>query len=59
MQGVVLLSGHQLYMWYVEVLIKTYNAGDRTFYDAITFDSEEWEQQAAPSQASQLLLSSL
>ncbi len=22
-------------MWYVEVLIKTYNEGDRTFYDAI------------------------
>jgi len=24
-------------MWYVEVLIKTYNEGDRTFYDAINF----------------------
>ncbi len=42
-QGVVFLSGPQQYMWYVEVLIKTYNeAGkracetpDRTFYDAI------------------------
>jgi hypothetical protein len=22
-------------MWYAEVLIKTYNEGDRTFYDAI------------------------
>ena len=26
-------------MWYVEVLIKTYNAGDRTFYDAIKADN--------------------
>ena len=24
-------------MWYVEVLIKTYNEGGRTFYDAINF----------------------
>jgi len=23
-------------MWYVEGLIKTYNAGNRSFYDAIT-----------------------
>jgi len=23
-------------MWYVEVLAKTYNGGDRAFYDAIT-----------------------
>jgi len=32
----VFLSVPQAYMRYVEVLIKTYNAGDRTFYDAIT-----------------------
>jgi len=25
-------------MWYVGVLIKTYNAGDWTFYDAINND---------------------
>jgi len=25
-------------MWYVEVLIKIYNEGDRTFYDAIKVD---------------------
>jgi len=37
-QGVVFLSGPQLYVWYVEVLIKTYNAGDWTFYDAIITD---------------------
>jgi len=27
-------------MWYVEVLGKTYNEGDRTFYDAITVNGE-------------------
>ena len=37
-QGVVFLSGPQPYMWYVEVLIKTYNAVDRTFYNAILYD---------------------
>jgi len=26
-------------MWYVEVLPKTYNAVDQTFYDAITINS--------------------
>jgi hypothetical protein len=25
-------------MWYVEVLVKTYNEGDRAFYDAILLD---------------------
>ncbi len=25
-------------MWYAEVLIKTYNEGDRNFYDAINSD---------------------
>ena len=34
-QGVVFLTGTRLYMWYVESLSKTYNAVDRTFYDAI------------------------
>ena len=34
-RGVVFFSGPQQYMWYVEVLRKTYNEGDRTFYDAI------------------------
>ena len=38
-QGVVFFSGPQQYMWYVEVLIKTYNAVDRTFYDAINYQS--------------------
>ena len=33
------LSGSQPYMWYVEGLIKTYNAVDRTFYDAISYDN--------------------
>jgi len=28
-------------MWYVEVLRKTYNEGDRTFYDAITVGKRE------------------
>jgi len=32
----VFLLGPQPYIRYVEVLIKTYNEGDRTFYDAIT-----------------------
>jgi len=32
----VFFSGPQQYMWYVEVLGKTCNEGDRTFYDAIT-----------------------
>jgi hypothetical protein len=27
-------------MWYVEVLVKTYNEGDRTFYDAIMSDEQ-------------------
>jgi hypothetical protein len=31
----VFFSGPQQYMWYVVVLRKTYNVGDRTFYDAI------------------------
>jgi len=36
-QGVVFLSGPQLYMRYAEGLIKTYNEGDRTLsYDAIS-----------------------
>jgi len=35
LRGVVFFSGPQQYMWYVEVLRKTYNEGDRTFYDAI------------------------
>ena len=38
LRGVVFLSGPQLYMRYVEVLIKTYNEGDRNFYDAIIHD---------------------
>jgi hypothetical protein len=35
-EGVVFLAGFRLYMWYVEDLPKTYNEGDRAFYDAIT-----------------------
>ena len=34
-QGVVFLAGSRLYMWYVGGLAKTYNEGDRPFYDAI------------------------
>jgi len=34
-RGVVFFSGPQQYIWYVEVLRKTYNEGGRTFYDAI------------------------
>jgi hypothetical protein len=30
-----LLADTRPYMWYVECLLKTYNAVDRTFYDAI------------------------
>ncbi len=37
-RGVVFFSGPQQYMWYVEVLRKTYNEGDRTFYDAIKYN---------------------
>jgi len=33
----VFFSGPQPYIEYVEVLRKTYNEGDRTFYDAIKF----------------------
>jgi len=33
----VFFSGPQQYIWYVEVLRKTYNEGDRIFYDAIKF----------------------
>jgi len=28
-------------MWYVELLVKTYNAGDQTFYDAIKIYEEK------------------
>jgi len=38
-RGMVFFSGPQLYIWYVEVLRKTHNEGDRTFYDAIRIDS--------------------
>ena len=34
-RGVVFLAGSRLYTWYVESLLKTYNEGDRAFYDAI------------------------
>jgi hypothetical protein len=34
-QGVAFFSGPRPYMWYVEVLKKTYNKGNWTFYDAI------------------------
>ena len=27
-------------MWYVELLVKTYNAVDRTFYDAIIINND-------------------
>jgi hypothetical protein len=37
-RGVAFLEGSRLYMWYAEVLPKTYNEGDWTFYDAIMFD---------------------
>ncbi len=37
-QGVVFLTGIQLYMQYVECLLTTYNEGDRTFCDAIIVD---------------------
>jgi len=40
-RGVVFFSGPQQYIWYVEVLRKTYNEGDLTFYDAIKIDGEE------------------
>ena len=33
-QGVVFLTGTRQYTWYAECLSKTYNAVDRTFYDA-------------------------
>ncbi len=36
-QGVVFLTGTRPYKWYAESLSKTYNAVDRTFYDAIKF----------------------
>ena len=39
-QGVVFLTVTRQYMWYVESLSKTYNAVDRTFYDAINFGSQ-------------------
>jgi len=35
-QGVVFATGVRQYMWYVELLVKTYNAVDWTFCDAIT-----------------------
>ena len=41
MQGVVFATGARQYMWYVELLAKTYNAGDQTFYDAIFIEYEE------------------
>ena len=34
-QGVVFLAGSRQYIEYVESLPKTYNEGDRAFYDAI------------------------
>jgi len=36
-QGVVFLAGSRQYIEYVESLPKTYNEGDRAFYDAIIF----------------------
>jgi len=36
-QGVVFLAGSRQYIEYVEGLPKTYNEGDRAFYDAIKF----------------------
>ena len=39
-QSVVFLAGSRLYTWYVESLPKTYNEGDRAFYDAIK-DAQE------------------
>jgi len=41
MQGVVFFSGPQQYMWYVVVLRKTCNEGDRTFYSAINCENFE------------------
>jgi len=50
LRGVVFFSGPQQYMWYVEVLIKTYNEGDRTFYDAINFNSSYYASGGVLSQ---------
>jgi hypothetical protein len=43
-QGVVFLTGTWLYMWYTKCLSKTYNAGDRTFYDAIMRASNSFRE---------------
>ena len=39
-QGVAFLAETRLYMWYVGSSFKTYNAGDRAFYDAINYTGE-------------------
>ncbi len=41
LRGVVFFSGPQQYIWYVEVLRKTCNKGDRAFYDAISNKYQE------------------
>jgi hypothetical protein len=38
-QGAVFLIAARLYMWYVEPLLKTCNAGDWAFYDAINLNN--------------------
>ena len=43
-QGVVFLTVTRQYMWYVESLSKTYNAVDRTFYDAINIDRKRHDK---------------
>jgi hypothetical protein len=36
----VFLAGTWQYIWYAKCPSKTYNEGDRTFYDAIIFEKE-------------------
>jgi hypothetical protein len=50
-QGVVFLAGSLLYMQYVGGLPKTYNEGDRTFYDAIIVDIIAYAKTAKRSAA--------
>jgi pyridoxine/pyridoxamine 5'-phosphate oxidase len=35
------LAGTWQYIWYAKCLSKTYNEGDRTFYDAINYGSRK------------------
>ena len=48
------MAGSRLYTWYVENLPKTYNEGDRAFYDAINLNMEESTMTAPPKVSKEL-----